>query len=108
MVVASEWTQALHAAVHSCPLLPGVGDLGPERRLALGVGPARDVGVGGAGGSHVEDLLREACEAVIEMLRRLHDDDAVVGGLGADGAEGVGMESLGAPRADRDVDMLRG
>jgi hypothetical protein len=50
-------------------LLPGIGRLGPERRPALGVGQARDVGIGGAWRGYVEDLLREPDEAVIEMLR---------------------------------------
>src|SRR5476651_2369063 len=76
-------------------LLPGIRDLRPERRLALGVGPARDVGVGGAGRCDVEDLLREPDEAIIEVLRALHDDDAIVRRIGADRLEGVGMERLG-------------
>ena len=87
------------------PYFQGSVTLGQNGVLRFG--PACDVRVGGAGGCHVEDLLRDADEAVIEMLRRLHDDDAVVGGLGADRAEAVGVEGLVAARADRDVDMLR-
>ena len=41
------------------------------------------------------------------MLRALHDHHAIVGRVGADGAERIGMERLIAPRADRHVDMLR-